>query len=177
MFLRPACLSSLVLLAWSAYSAQTPRTAIIVDTQGKQYAVEALEAEYSANGNWIGRKPRTVSESLHVRVVVREDRITTNDQYEYKFASIRGILFERPERESPRVRIDFLDGSSVLLTSKAMEKVDAKGVRVSLPVDSYDLEPEANFSIDGFRGRAKAASGKVGEFRIDYAETRSIDFR
>jgi hypothetical protein len=174
---RAASLALLALITASAIGAQTPATATVVDTEGKRYVVAGLEAKYTPGGNWIGGRPTTLAASLHLQITAVEGRITTHEQHEFKFALIRRIVFDRPKGAAESVRIELRDGSQVILTRTTFEKADAKGAKTVLPIDGYSFVTGGDHSIDGFKGRAKTASGKEGEFWIDTSQTSSIEFQ
>ena len=177
LFLAPIVVLGgvLVIAVWTGQTAEKAIVATLVDTEGKSYSVTALQAKYTPGGQWIGGRPTTLAASLHLKLYMVEGRVTTTEQQEFPFSSIRRLVFDRP-KSGEVVRIELVNGAQIVLTDHAFEKIEVDGRKRTVQVDSWSFNT-GDRGIDGFRGRSKTQSGKEGEFWIDYQETRSIEFR
>lgn len=168
-----------------------PPSAIVVDTNGKTYEVTDLSAKYTAGGMWIGSRPERIRESLFIVLYFVKDRITTTEELEIPFASMRRLVFsgaplpeefkEIFEGQAP-IRIDMWDGTVILLSGNLLVEIDAQGNQTkAVEFDSYSFKAGEtqgqDITLDGFSGRAKTENGKEGDFWISDYETQSIEFR
>jgi hypothetical protein len=166
-------------------------TATIIDTDGNAYKVWDLEAKYTAGGLWIGSRPTRIKKSLFIVLYTTKDRITTTEDLEVPFASMRRLVFEGgsvPEElnevfegQEP-IRIEMRDGYVILLSDTFLVEMDAEGNQTkAVELDRFSFEAGetqggSKITLSGFCGRGKTESGKEGDFWITHSETRSIKF-
>lgn len=170
----------------------TPPMATVVDTNGRSYNVTDLKAKYTYSGPlpFIGGPPTRITGSLIIVLDSVEDRVTTTEELEVPFATMRGVVFKEasvPEKfkemfnKKKPIRIEMQDDSVVLLSDDLLVKIDAKGNQTrAVKIIKYRFATASRgqkILLDGFSGRAKTASGNEGDFWVPLSETRSIEFK
>jgi hypothetical protein len=172
--------------------AELSSTATVKDTKGKAYKVVSLYARYTAEGGWIGSRPKHTEASLLISLYTTKDRVTTEEKIEFDFKKVRRFIFKNADvpNELQRafaadagepMRIELRDGTVILLGRKVLIEIGAGGKQTKrIDFDNRIFKAgetqDNSITFDSFQGRARTEDGKEGDFHIGLDETASIDF-
>lgn len=175
-------------------------SSIVTDKKGRSTLVENLEANYTAGGLWMGKRPQKIVPSFNVILKVKEsDYITRMEYMEIPFSSMKKISFVwkeiEPEYLPTRKGDDYLAGHLVEMSDGSVIKLSriypSTGQKFELfsqtkeALKSYNLEDywlemkldDMGLSLQSFKGQAKADSRKMGDFEIPEILVSTIEFK
>lgn len=170
---------NLVLIIIAGMSANSAWAAKITDTENETQEVSALSALYVASGEWLGKTPSVETPSLHLRLSVREGRVTYTQNLEVPFKDIR--VWE--QQYTPfKMEIRKKDGTSLILTDSALVEKDAGGrvINTLTVVKHLFAHPKTVQGEDqilrSLKGKAASKKGIMGEYEIPINEVKVVSF-
>lgn len=171
-----------LLIGSPSFSGEQP--AHITDINKQTYEVDGLTIEYRALGNWIGGPPKQTMPALSFTMEKIENRVTTSESFKIDLSQIKKIEFNHQKN-------NYWSGYTVVIELKNTQrisfnhdehkfiKMDEQGKMIE-SLEGVDISGgthgDHNLEIMDFKGRAKVASGKEGDFSIPYYEVTTIEF-
>jgi hypothetical protein len=148
----------------------------IIDKIGQEDIVSDLKVYYQAEGMWISDKPSMRKDILILTVVQKDGRVTLEENLEIPIKSIKTVEFVR-ERDGGII-IKKRDGTTLLLgklSSRQQQDQKATSFDTYIPHTSppYTVQNQ-RYYLDGFEGKAKTKTGKVGKYFINLMDVRMI---
>lgn len=148
----------------------------IIDKKSQEDIVSDLKVYYQAEGMWFGEKPSMRKDILIITVVQKDDRVTLEENLEIPIKLIKTVEFVR-ERDGGII-IKKKDGTTLLLGKlSSRQPHDQKAASF----DTYILHTSPPYMVqnqryylDGFEGKSKTKSGKIGKYFINLMDVHMI---
>ena len=157
---------------------------IVTDINNKNYEVEGLYILYRLIGV-SGVTPETTMSALSFSIKNTENRVSSTEFFKINLSDIKKIVFKHQAGNywtTFWVDLELKNGEKVSFDhdKHTYIKKDENG-KIIQSLKGVDISGGAfrdrNLVIMDFKGRAKRADGKEGDFSIKYFEVKSIEFQ